>query len=69
MGLFVFWFFFGLVNVVIIVIILLIDQAVANNIESVHNFFHLLIELTGWIIVIISVRPLTSTKGSVVFFI
>jgi|LakMenE01Jun11ns_1017448.scaffolds.fasta_scaffold6258815_1 hypothetical protein len=69
MGLFIFWFFFGLVNVVIIVIILLIDQAVANNIESVHDFFHLLIELTGWIIVLISIRPLASTKCSIVFFI
>jgi hypothetical protein len=56
MVLFVFWLFFGLFIVfVIIVIILLVDQVVANNVESVHDLFHLLIELTGWIIVIIRV--------------
>jgi hypothetical protein len=56
MVLFIFWLFFGLFIVfIIIVIILLVDQVVANNVESVHDLFHLLIELTGWIIIIIRV--------------
>ena len=54
------FFVLGLVLVlvivfIVIVIILLVGETVADNVESVHDFLHLFIELGCWIVFIISV--------------